>query len=111
MIELRNITKVFQQKKGEITALAGVSLHVPKGKIYGVIGASGAGKSTLIQQTIRDTKVKDKVKVGAGTPITTKVECYEGDIIRVFDSPGYESGESSQQSYQNTRTSHPTRQV
>lgn len=49
MIELKNITKVFHQKKKEITALAGVSLHVPKGKIYGVIGASGAGKSTLIR--------------------------------------------------------------
>lgn len=49
MIKLRNITKVFHQKKKEITALADVSLHVPKGKIYGVIGASGAGKSTLIR--------------------------------------------------------------
>ncbi len=49
MIELKNITKVFHQKKKEITALSGVSLHVPKGKIYGVIGASGAGKSTFIE--------------------------------------------------------------
>lgn len=30
-------------------ALDGVDLHVPQGKIYGVIGASGAGKSTLIR--------------------------------------------------------------
>lgn len=49
MIELRNITKVFHQKKKEIIALAGVSLKVPKGKIVGVIGSSGAGKSTLIR--------------------------------------------------------------
>ena len=49
MIELRNITKQFIQKNKETLALNGVSLHVPKGKIFGVIGSSGAGKSTLIR--------------------------------------------------------------
>ncbi len=49
MIELKNITKQFHQKDREITALSNVSLTVPKGKIFGVIGASGAGKSTLIR--------------------------------------------------------------
>jgi D-methionine transport system ATP-binding protein len=49
MIVLKNITKQFHQKNREITALSDVSLTVPKGKIYGVIGASGAGKSTLIR--------------------------------------------------------------
>ncbi|WP_316821026.1 methionine ABC transporter ATP-binding protein MetN [Pedobacter gandavensis] len=49
MIELRNITKTFFQKTRAITALSGVSLTVPEGKIFGVIGSSGAGKSTLIR--------------------------------------------------------------
>nr|WP_068891273.1 methionine ABC transporter ATP-binding protein MetN [Pedobacter panaciterrae] len=49
MIELKNITKKFHQKNREIVALSKVSLTVPKGKIFGVIGASGAGKSTLIR--------------------------------------------------------------
>ncbi|RWR00425.1 DL-methionine transporter ATP-binding subunit [[Pantoea] beijingensis] len=49
MIKLSNITKVFQQSSRTITALSNVSLHVPAGQIYGVIGASGAGKSTLIR--------------------------------------------------------------
>jgi len=49
MIKLSNITKVFQQGTGTITALSDVSLHVPAGQIYGVIGSSGAGKSTLIR--------------------------------------------------------------
>ncbi len=49
MIKLSNITKVFQQGSRTIKALSDVSLHVPAGQIYGVIGASGAGKSTLIR--------------------------------------------------------------
>lgn len=49
MIKLTNITKVFQQGTRTITALSDVSLHVPAGQIYGVIGSSGAGKSTLIR--------------------------------------------------------------
>lgn len=49
MIKLENISKVFRQSTQTITALSDVSLHVPAGQIYGVIGSSGAGKSTLIR--------------------------------------------------------------
>ena len=49
MIKLESITKRFQQGNLTIQALKDVTLHVPKGQIYGVIGASGAGKSTLIR--------------------------------------------------------------
>ena len=49
MIELKNVTKTFRQKNRIVTALSDVSLKVPPGKIFGVIGTSGAGKSTLIR--------------------------------------------------------------
>lgn len=49
MIRLENIYKYFYQNGKKLTALNGVSLQVPQGKIFGVIGASGAGKSTLIR--------------------------------------------------------------
>lgn len=49
MIELKNVTKNFHQKNRIVSALSDVSLKVPSGKIFGVIGTSGAGKSTLIR--------------------------------------------------------------
>lgn len=43
MIEVRDIVKNW----GEVRALQGVSLSVPRGSIAGLVGADGAGKSTL----------------------------------------------------------------
>ena len=49
MIELRNLTKVFQVNGEPFTALDNVNLTIRDGEIYGVIGMSGAGKSTLVR--------------------------------------------------------------
>ncbi|CCJ73046.1 Methionine ABC transporter ATP-binding protein [Cronobacter condimenti 1330] len=65
MIKLSNITKVFQQGNRTIQALNNVSLHVPAGQIYGVIGASGAGKSTLIRcVNLLERPTQGSVQVG-----------------------------------------------
>lgn len=49
MIELKNITKVFDTNEGEFKALDNVSLTVNDGDVFGIIGESGAGKSTLVR--------------------------------------------------------------
>ncbi|MFF9651930.1 methionine ABC transporter ATP-binding protein [Streptomyces sp. NPDC014622] len=49
MITTTGLTKVYQARGREVTALDGVDLHVRKGEVYGVIGQSGAGKSSLIR--------------------------------------------------------------
>jgi D-methionine transport system ATP-binding protein len=49
MIEIKNISKTFRQKKRSFKALDDVSLTVEQGDIVGIIGFSGAGKSTLIR--------------------------------------------------------------
>ena len=45
MITLQNVTKTF----GSFRALDQLSLHVPKGAVYGLVGPNGAGKSTAIR--------------------------------------------------------------
>ncbi|MFG2845619.1 methionine ABC transporter ATP-binding protein [Kitasatospora sp. NPDC048296] len=49
MITTTDLTKVYRSRGREVTALAGVDLHVRPGEVYGVVGTSGAGKSTLIR--------------------------------------------------------------
>lgn len=49
MIEIKNISKTFHQKKQSFKALDDVSLNIEQGDIVGIIGFSGAGKSTLIR--------------------------------------------------------------
>lgn len=48
-LRLERVTKRYRGSGGELVALAGVDLSVPKGTIQGVIGFSGAGKSTLVR--------------------------------------------------------------
>lgn len=48
-IELRNVSKTFENKRQQIHALKDINLQIEKGDIFGVIGYSGAGKSTLIR--------------------------------------------------------------
>lgn len=49
MIEVRNLTKVYDNSSGKVEALNDVSFNIADGDIFGVIGMSGAGKSTLVR--------------------------------------------------------------
>lgn len=49
MIELKNITKIYNPgKSNEFTALKDISLTIGDGEMTAIIGKSGAGKSTLL---------------------------------------------------------------
>ena len=45
MIQLSNISKKF----GETQAVEGISLMIPDGSVFGLLGSNGAGKSTLLR--------------------------------------------------------------
>jgi len=48
MIELENITKIYQMGKVDVPALRGITLNIERGEMLAIIGASGSGKSTLM---------------------------------------------------------------
>ncbi len=45
MLRIENISKQYSN----YTALNDVSLHIPKGSIFGLLGPNGAGKTSLIR--------------------------------------------------------------
>lgn len=49
VIETENITKQY----GSITVVDNINLHVPKGKIYGLLGRNGAGKTTAMKMMLQ----------------------------------------------------------
>ena len=50
-IILDNLVKTYKgvNDSCDVTAVKGVSLHIPSNKIFGIIGKSGAGKSSLVR--------------------------------------------------------------
>ncbi|MDB5392033.1 MAG: ytrB [Planctomycetaceae bacterium] len=48
IVEIRRVTRRFEHK----TALDDVSLSVPRGGVFGLIGGNGAGKTTLIKHIL-----------------------------------------------------------
>jgi putative ABC transport system ATP-binding protein len=48
LIELRDITKIYQMGDMEVRALDGVSLTIQRGEYVAIMGPSGSGKSTMM---------------------------------------------------------------
>ena len=48
ILEVKNISKKYQNKEGELLALENVNFKIQKGEFVSIIGPSGCGKSTLL---------------------------------------------------------------
>jgi len=48
MMELQEVTKIYQQGRRQVQAVRGVSLRIEAGEFVSIMGPSGSGKSTLL---------------------------------------------------------------
>ncbi len=48
MIDISNVSKVYQMGETEVHALDNVDVHIAKGEMTAIMGPSGSGKSTLL---------------------------------------------------------------
>ncbi len=87
MIEIKNVTKKF----GAFTALDNVSLSIPEGCVYGMVGSNGAGKSTLLRV------INGIYRPESGTVTLDGAPVWENPAVKrrtvfVSDEPYFEPG-------------------
>jgi ABC-2 type transport system ATP-binding protein len=88
VIEIRNVTRQFGAKR----ALDNVSLEVPRGIVYGLVGANGAGKTTLIRHVLGLLQAqRGSVRVLGLDPVAEPVSVLSrvGYLSEQGDLPGW----------------------
>jgi len=83
MIHLSNVSKKF----GRRLAVDGLTLQVPRGEIYGLLGHNGAGKSTAIGMMLGQVwPTQGEVRVG-GYDVTTHRRLALQKVGAIFETP------------------------
>src|SRR5256885_6912889 len=88
VIEVSNLTRHF----GSTTALDSVSLSMPRGAVYGLVGANGAGKTTLIKHILGLLRAQSgSVRVFGVDPVADPVGVLSriGYLSEENDLPGW----------------------
>ena len=87
-IEVRHLSKTFEQKGIVVEALKDINLNIEAGDIYGIIGMSGAGKSTLVRCLNYLEKPTDGQVIVAGQDLGSLTEKelrkQRSDIAMIF---------------------------
>lgn len=91
-LKIDNVKKIYQTRKGEMTALNGVNLDIKENEFICVVGPSGCGKSTLLNIIAGlDTPTSGAVYIdGKKIEGTGTIEGLKGKTI------AYSSGTSSE---------------
>ena len=73
IIETKHLTKQYGTQK----SVADLSIHVEKGRIYGLLGRNGAGKTTTMKMLLGLTRpTSGEVKSGGNLCRGTKRNCF-----------------------------------
>ncbi|HUY88673.1 MAG TPA: ABC transporter ATP-binding protein [Pirellulales bacterium] len=88
VIEIERVTRAFGKKM----ALGEISLSVPRGVVFGLVGANGAGKTTLIRHVLGLLKAQQgSVRVFGRDPVADPVGVLSrvGCLSEENDLPGW----------------------
>lgn len=88
VIAVSDLTRRF----GARTGLASVSLSLPRGAVYGLVGANGAGKTTLIKHVLGLLRAESgSVRVFGHDPVADPVAVLSrlGYLSEERDLPGW----------------------
>src|SRR5437870_1617588 len=88
VVQVTGVTRRFGAK----AALDQVSLHVPRGSVFGLVGANGAGKTTLIKHVLGLFKAASgSVRVFGRDPVADPVGVLAriGYLSEENDLPGW----------------------
>jgi ABC-2 type transport system ATP-binding protein len=84
MTELAIETRDLVKRYGSVGAVDGLSLSVPRGAVYALVGRNGSGKTTTIRMLL-DLSLPD-----AGTARVLGMECH-AERVKVLERVGYVS--------------------
>lgn len=85
VIETNNLTKQY----GEQKSVANLSIHVKKGRIYGLLGRNGAGKTTTMKMLLGLTNPTAGEAYIFGKDIRTNGKKILPQIGSLIESPGF----------------------
>jgi ABC-2 type transport system ATP-binding protein len=87
MIDVRHLRRIFQTKKGPVTAVDDVSFAVDRGEIFGLLGPNGAGKTTTIGMLCTLVRPTAGTAILNGYDIVTQPHFVRKSIGLVFQDP------------------------
>ncbi|HES0092875.1 TPA: bacitracin ABC transporter ATP-binding protein BcrA, partial [Streptococcus pyogenes] len=87
IIETENLTKRY----GTATVVDKVNLHVPTGKIYGLLGRNGAGKTTAMKMMLQLALPTDGTVRLFGTNYKENIHTLYSKVGSIIETPGFYS--------------------
>jgi len=64
MLSIKNLQVAFKTRKGEVTAVKGITFELAKGERLGIVGESGSGKSVTSYALMRILDANGRIKAG-----------------------------------------------
>ena len=82
-VSVRGLEVVYDTEEGELPAVSGVELDLPRGTITGLVGESGSGKSTLALAMLNAVPKPGRISAGSiSLPSVEDVTALRGKALR-----------------------------